>query len=79
MHSYSSQLDSPACDDLADRGYRILCADSRFTNNDLGYKGFEDHAPAIRSAIEYMRGLEGIEKVVLLGHSMGAPMMAFYQ
>ncbi len=79
MHSYSSELDSPACDSLAERDYRILCADSRFTNNDLGYKGFEDHAPAIRSAIEYMRGLDGIEKVVLLGHSMGAPMMAFYQ
>lgn len=79
IHSYSSTLDSPSCRNLAERGYRILCADTRFTNNDLGYKGFEDHAPAIRSAIEYMRGLEGVEKVVLIGHSMGAPMMAFYQ
>ncbi len=79
MHAFSSTLDHRSCSNLSERGYRILCADSTFTNNDLGYKGFEDHAPAIWSAVEYMRGLDGIEKVVLIGHSMGAPMMAFYQ
>ena len=61
------------------RGYRILCADTKFTNNADGYGGYEDHVPAIKAAVEYVRKIAGVTKVVLVGHSMGAPMMAFYQ
>ena len=79
IHSFSSYLNHTSCRNLAERGYRILCGNTRFTNAQDGYKGFEDHAPAIRSAVARAKAIPGVTKVVLIGHSMGAPMMAFYQ
>jgi len=79
IHSASSYLNHSSCMNMAERGYRILCGNTRFTNNEEGYIGFEDHAPAINSAVEYMRNVPSVTKVVLIGHSMGSPMMAFYQ
>lgn len=82
MHSYSSSINYVGCAELAARGYTTLCADSIFTNNPNGYYGYEQHAPGIKSAINYLKKLAGtpaITKVVIFGGSMGAPMMAFYQ
>lgn len=79
IHSFSSTLGHVSCGALASRGYRILCGDTRFTNNANGYGNYEDHVPAIRAAVDYMQKQPGVTKVVLIGHSMGAPMMAFYQ
>jgi pimeloyl-ACP methyl ester carboxylesterase len=79
MHSASSYLNHSSCMNMAERGYRILCGNTRFTNAEEAYKGFEDHAPAINSAINFVKGIAGVTNVVLIGHSMGAPMMAFYQ
>lgn len=79
IHSFSSYLNHSSCRNLAERGYRILCGNTRFTNAQDGYKGFEDHVPAIRAAVSRVKAIPGVSKVVLIGHSMGAPMMAFYQ
>ena len=79
MHSFSSYSGFSACSALAIKGYVTLCADSTFTNRNEDYKGYEDHAPGIRAGINYLRGITGIQKVIIFGHSMGAPMMAFYQ
>jgi hypothetical protein len=82
MHSYSSSINYVGCPELAARGYTTLCADSIFTNNPNGYYGYEQHAPGIKSAINYLKNnVSGpaITKVILFGGSMGAPMMAFYQ
>jgi pimeloyl-ACP methyl ester carboxylesterase len=79
IHSFSSYVNHSACANMAERGYRILCADTRYTNAQNDYKGFEDHAPAIKAAVNKVKGLAGVTKTVLIGHSMGAPMMAFYQ
>jgi hypothetical protein len=79
IHSASSYLNHSSCMNMAERGYRILCGNTRFTNAEEDYKGFEDHAPAIKSAVNFVKGITGVTNVILIGHSMAAPMMAFYQ
>jgi hypothetical protein len=79
IHPFSSYVDFEACNDLAARGFTTLCVDTIWTNNEFGYYGFEQHVPAIKAAVQYLRSRPNITKVVLLGHSMGGPMMAFYQ
>jgi pimeloyl-ACP methyl ester carboxylesterase len=78
MHSYSPYANYAGCIELARRGYTTLCADTAYVNRSHDYRGYEDHAPAIAAGITYLRQQPGITKVVILGHSMGAPMMAFY-
>ncbi len=78
MHSFSGYSTFGACSQLATAGYTMLCADTVFTNRHFEYKGYEDHAPAITAGIKFLRSQTGITKVLLFGHSMGAPMMTFY-
>src|SRR5262249_9938288 len=79
MHSFSSYTGFTACTELAKRGYVTLCADSVFTSRQQEYKGYEDHAQGTRRGIDYLKGVVGVDKAIIFGHSMGAPMMAFYQ
>ena len=85
MHPYSGYQNNALCNGLAQRGITTLCADSTFNGQPDGYYGYEQHAPAMRAGIDYLRslpaagGLPAITKVLVFGHSMGAPMMAFYQ
>jgi pimeloyl-ACP methyl ester carboxylesterase len=85
MHPYSSYQNNALCDGLAQRGFTVLCADSVFTGRPDDYYGYEQHAPGVRAGIDYLRGiaastmLPAVTRVLLLGHSMGAPMMAFYE
>jgi hypothetical protein len=70
---------------LAQRGFTVLCTNSEFSGRDLEYYGYEQHAPGLRSSINYLKNiaatpeLPAITKVQLLGFSMGAPLMLFYQ
>src|SRR5262249_14538590 len=69
-----------ACTGLAQRGFTTLCADTVFNNRNFEFKGYEDHVPAIIAGINYLRTqVSGITKVLIFGHSMGAPMMAYYE
>ncbi len=79
MHPFSSYVDFQGCDALAQRGFTTLCVDSAYTNKQTTYYGYEQHVPAIAAAVQYLRSQPTIKKVLLFGHSMGAPMMAFYQ
>ncbi|HEV8723738.1 MAG TPA: hypothetical protein VGW77_24235 [Candidatus Binatia bacterium] len=85
MHSFSGYQNFAACNALAQRGFTTLCADSVFTGRDNDYYGYEQHAPGTRAGINYLKSipatatLPAISKVVIFGHSQGAPMMAFYQ
>ncbi len=64
-----------------------MCADSIWTGKQDDFYGFEQHVPGIRAGINYLRnlpadplsGLPAISKVIIGGHSAGAPMMDFYQ
>ena len=85
MHSFAGYQNFSVCDALAQRGFTTLCADSIWTGRTDEFYGFEQHAPGIRAGINYLRnlpaggGLPAISKVVIWGHSAGAPMMSLYQ
>jgi pimeloyl-ACP methyl ester carboxylesterase len=85
MHPYSGYVNNNACSQLAMRGYTTLCANSEFNGQADGYYGYEQHVPGIKSGINYLKNLAAtatlpaVTKVLIFGHSMGAPMMAFYQ
>jgi hypothetical protein len=85
MHPFSASQNNAVCNGLAQRGFTVLCADSVFTGRPNDYYGYEQYAPGIRSALNYLRsitaagGLPAVTKAVLYGASAGAPMMAFYE
>jgi pimeloyl-ACP methyl ester carboxylesterase len=92
MHPSSSFINSPICTELANRGYRTLCADNPFSFNANAYKGYEDHSAIIARGINCLKAIappgqasspctsiSGITKTIVIGHSMAGPMMAFYQ
>jgi hypothetical protein len=85
MHSSSNYVNNGACSQLATRGFTTLCSNSEFSGQPDGYYGYEQHAPGIKSGINYLKGiaasatLPAVTKVIIYGHSMGAPMMTFYQ
>src|SRR5262249_46291172 len=56
MHPSSSFINSPICTELANRGYRTLCADNPFSFNGNGYKGYEDHSAIIARGINCLKG-----------------------
>ena len=60
--------------ELASRGYRVL-----LLNHNSSRTGYEPIFPAIGQSIEYLRDLPGVDTVLLLTHSIGGPVMAFYQ
>src|SRR5882724_2350458 len=84
MHPDGSYVNNTACTQLAGRGYTTLCADSIFLRRGQDYYGYEQHAPGIASGINFLKNpanVDGIviEKFIVWGHSVGAPLMAFYQ
>jgi hypothetical protein len=85
MHPSSRYINNAVCAPLAQRGFTVLCTNSEFSGRDLEYYGYEQHAPGLRSSINYLKNiaatpeLPAITKVQLLGFSMGAPLMLFYQ
>lgn len=77
MHSDEDYLDSPTGPELAKRGFRVLCAnvmvkEGLFFNQNTKMN-------AIKAAVEYLRTLEGVDKIALMGHSGGATLMTAYQ
>jgi hypothetical protein len=85
MHSFGGYRNFAVCNALAQRGFTTLCADSIWTGRQHEFYGFEQHVPGIRDGINYLKNLSatathpGISKVIIWGHSAGAPMMSFYQ
>lgn len=80
MHASADYLTFSACYELSKRGYRVLCA-----NNTAGKSGaFDDGLldDSIRQAargVSYLQHLQGVDKVVLFGHSGGATVITAYQ
>ena len=85
MHPNSRYINNAVCAPLAERGFTVFCTNSEFSGRDLEYYGYEQHAPGIRSSINYLKNIAAtpeqppITEVALLGFSMGAPLMLFYQ
>lgn len=73
MHSDSDYLTFSAGIELAERGYTVLCANTEASKPLFMKLG------AVKDCVEYLRGLDYVEKVVLFGHSGGATLMTAYQ
>lgn len=58
---------------LASRGYRVLLT-LPYTEHETPFDGLPDTSSGVR----YLRGMPGVGKVVVMGHSAGGRMMAFY-
>jgi hypothetical protein len=83
MHRTASFLNLPACSEMSNRGFVVLCVNTRFDNNESQVI-FEQTALDVKAGVNFLRqnqsGLTpGITKVVLWGYSGGGPAMSFYQ
>jgi hypothetical protein len=83
MHRTGNFLSLGSCSQMRDRGFVVLCMNTRFDNNEAEVI-FEQMALDVRAGINFLRqnqsGLTpGITKVVLWGYSGGGPTMSFYQ
>lgn len=74
MHSDADYLNFTAGPNMAKRGFLTLCANVERPNAPL-----EERLPDVKKAMEWMKQQEGIEKIVLLGHSGGATLMTCYE
>jgi hypothetical protein len=74
MHSDVESLAAPGAEELARRGYRSLGASVSNRDNPLDEKLLD-----VKVAIDYLRQVPGVRKVVTLGHSGGATLMSAYQ
>ena len=83
MHRTGNFLSLGSCSQMRDRGFVVLCMNTRFDNNESQVI-FEEMALDVRAGINFLRqnqsGLTpGIQRVILWGYSGGGPTMSFYQ
>ena len=83
MHRTSNFLNLAACSQMRDRGFVVLCMNTRFDNNEAEVI-FEEMALDVKAGINFLKqnqsGLTpGIASVALWGYSGGGPTMSFYQ
>lgn len=80
MHDNNDFLDHPSTRALASRGYTVLAANPRYAP-DLDDRDTDWDAALtdLAAAVRHARALPGVDRVVLLGHSSGAPLAAAYQ
>ena len=74
LHSDEDYSDFPIAAALAVRGYRCLAGQVSVPGGTLEQKLLD-----VKTAIEILKQLPGVEKIVLLGHSGGATLMTAYQ
>ncbi len=79
IHPYSGYITHASCANMSERGYVVMCSNTPYTNNQYGYPAVEKMFPTIKAAIERVKKVPGVEKVVLIGHSAAAQMMTYYQ
>jgi hypothetical protein len=77
-HRTANNLSTNACAELAQRGFMVLCFNTRFVNNEAQVR-WEETPLDVKAAVEFVRRQPGITKVVLLGHSGGSPLMSLYE
>ncbi|MCD7745976.1 MAG: hypothetical protein LUI13_11980 [Lachnospiraceae bacterium] len=77
MHSDEDYLSFPGGTELAGRGYTVLCANVR-SKGGIIYS-LAEKILCVKAAVEFLRCLSYVEKIVLLGHSGGGNLMSAYQ
>jgi pimeloyl-ACP methyl ester carboxylesterase len=78
-HPNNNFQNSLACHELAERGFTALCFTTRYNNTNRETMVWEDLALDVAPAVQHLRDREGIDSVVLVGHSGGGQLMPFYQ
>ena len=78
MHRVANYLSHVSCTEFSRRGFAVLCMNSRFDNNEVRVV-WEQIALDVKAGVEYLKRQPGITRIVLFGHSGGAPTMSFYQ
>src|SRR6266478_8595365 len=83
MHRTASFLNLPSCSEMSNRGFVVLCVNTRFDNNESQVI-FEQTDLDVKAGVNFLRSNQsgltpGITKVVLWGYSGGGPAMSFYQ
>ena len=74
LHPNGNTFDEPLGPQMASRGYRTLMI------NHHGTEEADDiFAPSISQGIRFLKSLEGVDRVVLVAHSGGGHVAAFYQ
>lgn len=77
MHSDEDYLLWPTGPELAKRGYTVLNANV-MNKEGIIFSQIEK-TQSVKAAVEYLRSLPKVEKVVLMGHSGGGTLMSAYQ
>ncbi|HEY4031489.1 MAG TPA: alpha/beta fold hydrolase [Caulobacteraceae bacterium] len=80
MHDESDSLQNLQAPRLAAAGYVVLSTNARTGPDPEDHDTNWDNVLAdLRTVVTYAKAMPGIGKVVLMGHSSGAPLMAAYQ
>ncbi|MGD8324239.1 MAG: hypothetical protein PVF50_07715 [Gammaproteobacteria bacterium] len=78
VHRTGNFMNYHACRRLSERGYLVLCMNTRAVNNPAKVV-WEDLALDLRAGVEFLRGRPGISSVLLWGWSGGGGTTSFYQ
>lgn len=79
MHPWADSLSAIHCTELSSRGYRVLCANTHITNIEDAAYIWDTLPPDLGLAVRYLREVVGVSSVALVGHSMGGPLVTYYQ
>jgi hypothetical protein len=79
MHRNSNYLSHLGTREFPARGFVALGMNPRCDNNEALCRPWENNALDVRSGVNFLRKLPGIQKIILFGHSGGGPTMSFYQ
>jgi hypothetical protein len=80
MHSGADYLTHSACTELSKRGYRVLCENNSGDKSGTFDTGRLDGSVLeVGQGVKFLRGLAGVRKIVLWGHSGGGTLMTAYQ
>src|SRR5260370_28551781 len=78
IHRTADFLQHAGCTELSQRGFTVLCMNSRFDNNEAQVN-WEVIAQDVGAGVSYLKNTLGLSKVILFGHSGGGPTTTYYQ
>src|SRR6266853_1674079 len=78
IHRTANYLQHQGCTQLSQRGFMVLCMNSRFHNNEA-LVDWELIALDVKRGVDYLRNTQHMNKVIFFGHSGGGPTTTFYQ
>ena len=78
MHRTANFLHETACTELSKRGFMVLCMNSRFVNNESQVM-WENIALDVKAGVNYLRDVQHMDKVLMIGFSGGGPTVTYYE